>query len=192
MKKFISITAALIVLTGGTYATVHTKRTQARTEPVSQAAASVGGLSAVDDTKQEIQTLRASRNRLRPTAGASVTTATPTQVRHRHRVRPAAVRTLATRRAASAPSAGTWYRLVQCEASGHWDYGKPGHYIDRGYNFEGGPNFTHSTWLAYGGRQFAEHAYDATPSQQIVVAERVLRGQGPGAWPHCSYVAGMR
>jgi hypothetical protein len=81
--------------------------------------------------------------------------------------------------------------LVNCEASGHWDYGKPGHYKDRGYDFEGGPNFVHSTWLAHGGGRFAYHAYDATPWQQIVVAKETLRTEGVHAWPNCGPRVGL-
>jgi hypothetical protein len=51
--------------------------------------------------------------------------------------------------------------------------------------FEGGLQFLNATWLAYGGGEYAEHAYDATTAQQIAVAERVLDGQGIGAWPVC-------
>ncbi|HBF79772.1 MAG TPA: peptidase, partial [Streptomyces sp.] len=31
----------------------------------------------------------------------------------------------------------------------------------------------------------------ATKDQQIAVAEKVLDGQGPGAWPACSVRAGL-
>ncbi len=46
--------------------------------------------------------------------------------------------------------------------------------------------FTQSTWEAYGGRAYAARADLATRDQQIAVAEKVLDGQGPGAWPVCS------
>lgn len=41
---------------------------------------------------------------------------------------------------------------------------------------------TTSTWRAYGGRRYAPTAEKATKRQQGIVAKRVLRGQGPGAW----------
>jgi hypothetical protein len=75
-----------------------------------------------------------------------------------------------------------WGRLAACEASGDWR-------ANTGNGFEGGLQFTPSTWHAYGG---TGHAYDATPAQQIAVAERVLASQGPSAWPVCSYRAGLR
>lgn len=82
------------------------------------------------------------------------------------------------------PSGGVWARLASCESSGNWS--------DTDGLFEGGLQFAHQTWVAYGGRAYAEHAYDASAAQQIAIAEKVLAGQGPGAWPHCSYVAGLR
>lgn len=85
-----------------------------------------------------------------------------------------------------------WRRLVQCEASGRWNYGAPGVGIDPGYVFEGGPNFTNGTWLAYGGGRYAQHAWGATPWQQIVVARRVLASQGVHAWPSCGPRVGLQ
>lgn len=79
-----------------------------------------------------------------------------------------------------------WRALVRCEAGRFgWRYGAPDVGTDPGYDFEGGPNFTNGTWLAYGGGRYARHAYDATPIEQIRIAERVLLGQGVGAWPEC-------
>src|SRR5699024_12621312 len=37
----------------------------------------------------------------------------------------------------------------------------------------------------YGGAELAPAAHQGTKAQQIVVAERVLEGQGKGAWPVC-------
>jgi len=45
--------------------------------------------------------------------------------------------------------------------------------------------FTEQTWLGYGGGQYAASANQATPAEQIAVAQRVLAGQGIGAWPVC-------
>lgn len=38
------------------------------------------------------------------------------------------------------------------------------------------------TWIANGGGRFAPTADQATPRQQLIIAEAVLRSQGPGAW----------
>nr|WP_275263602.1 MULTISPECIES: transglycosylase family protein [unclassified Mycolicibacterium] len=54
-----------------------------------------------------------------------------------------------------------------------------------GKGYHGGLQFTASTWSAYGGDQYAPEAQRATREQQITVAERVLAGQGRGAWPGC-------
>jgi hypothetical protein len=88
----------------------------------------------------------------------------------------------------AAPSANaapdsTWDRLAQCESSGNWA-------INTGNGFSGGLQFTRSTWNAFGGGQFAPVAHQATREQQIVVAEKVLAGQGWGAWPACSKKVG--
>ena len=86
-----------------------------------------------------------------------------------------------------------WEALVACEAPGRsWSYGAPGVGIDPGYQFYGGPNFTQGTWESFGGLEYAYRAYDATPEQQIAVAERVLSAQGWQAWPVCSRKLGYR
>ena len=85
-----------------------------------------------------------------------------------------------------------WQALVHCEATFRgWKYGAPGIGVDPGYNFEGGPNFTHQTWIEFGGATYAQHAWGATPEQQIVIAGRVLRAQGPHAWPVCGPKTGL-
>ncbi|GLY64328.1 transglycosylase [Amycolatopsis taiwanensis] len=82
-------------------------------------------------------------------------------------------------------NAGTWDALAQCEATGNWA-------ANTGNGFEGGLQFTNSTWLAYGGGAYAQHAYQATREEQIAVATRVQAGQGWGAWPVCSRKIGLR
>lgn len=83
-----------------------------------------------------------------------------------------------------AASASTWDRVAACESSGNW-------HINTGNGFYGGLQFTRSTWLAYGGGAYAPRADLATRAQQIIIAEKVLAGQGPGAWPVCSVKAGL-
>ena len=73
-------------------------------------------------------------------------------------------------------SEADWYAIAQCESGGNW-------HID-GY-YDGGLQFHPQTWLGYGGGQYARYAWQATREQQIAIAERVLKGQGPGAWPNC-------
>lgn len=78
-----------------------------------------------------------------------------------------------------------WDRLAQCESGGNWS-------INTGNPYSGGLQFLPSTWNGYGGGEFAPAAHQATRAQQIVVAERVLDGQGWGAWPACSAQLGLR
>jgi hypothetical protein len=81
--------------------------------------------------------------------------------------------------AAPASSGGVnWSAIAACESGGNWS-------ANTGNGFYGGLQFTEQTWLAYGGGQYASSANLATPAQQIAVAERVLAGQGIGAWPVC-------
>ncbi|MEV5878917.1 transglycosylase family protein [Streptomyces sp. NPDC052101] len=85
---------------------------------------------------------------------------------------------------ADAADASTWNKVAACESSGDWS-------INTGNGFYGGLQFTQSTWEEYGGTRYAPRADQATRSQQIAVAEKVLDGQGPGAWPVCSLRAGL-
>ncbi|MEU6014217.1 transglycosylase family protein [Streptomyces sp. NPDC047515] len=88
--------------------------------------------------------------------------------------------------AASAGAASTdvWEKVAACESTGNW-------HINSGNGYFGGLQFTRSTWAAYGGTVYAPRADLATKGQQIAVAEQVLEGQGPGAWPRCSTRAGL-
>ena len=81
--------------------------------------------------------------------------------------------------AAPASSGGAnWSAIAACESGGNWS-------ANTGNGFYGGLQFTEQTWLAYGGGQYAASANLATPAQQMAVAQRVLAGQGIGAWPVC-------
>jgi nucleoid-associated protein YgaU len=71
-----------------------------------------------------------------------------------------------------------WSGVAQCESGGNWS-------INTGNGYSGGLQFSPSTWAAYGGTAYAPSAGQASASQQIAVAEKVLAGQGIGAWPVC-------
>ncbi|MFC9492034.1 transglycosylase family protein, partial [Streptomyces hydrogenans] len=86
--------------------------------------------------------------------------------------------------AAQAASLDVWEKVAKCESSSNWR-------INTGNGYFGGLQFSQSTWVAYGGREFAPRADLASKDQQIAVAERVLKGQGPGAWPACGSSAGL-
>ncbi|MFF4233158.1 transglycosylase family protein [Streptomyces sp. NPDC001820] len=79
---------------------------------------------------------------------------------------------------ASAATTAEWDQVAQCEAGGNWS-------INTGNGYYGGLQFSASTWAAYGGTQYAASADQASKAQQIAVAEKVLAGQGKGAWPNC-------
>ncbi|MCT7352328.1 LysM peptidoglycan-binding domain-containing protein [Streptomyces sp. 15-116A] len=79
---------------------------------------------------------------------------------------------------ASAATASEWDAVAQCESGGNWS-------INTGNGYYGGLQFSASTWAAYGGTKYAATADQATKAQQIEIAEKVLAGQGKGAWPVC-------
>ncbi len=79
---------------------------------------------------------------------------------------------------ATTAQAADWSGVAQCESSGNWQ-------INTGNGFYGGLQFQQSTWEEFGGLVYAERADLASPAQQIEIAEKVLDGQGIGAWPVC-------
>jgi hypothetical protein len=76
-----------------------------------------------------------------------------------------------------------WDQLAQCETGGNWS-------ANTGNGFGGGLQFMHqrsySTWLSFGGGEFAPHPWEASREQQIDIAERVLASSGWRAWPGCA------
>jgi len=82
-----------------------------------------------------------------------------------------------------------WDAIAQCESGGNWA-------INTGNGFGGGLQFMHqrsySTWLSFGGGEFAPNPWEASREQQIIVAEKVLASSGWGAWPGCSSKLGLR
>jgi hypothetical protein len=79
---------------------------------------------------------------------------------------------------AGAATDGEWDTVAHCESGGNWA-------INTGNGYQGGVQFSPSTWSAHGGGEFAPAANMATKDEQIAVAERVLATQGRGAWPVC-------
>lgn len=68
-----------------------------------------------------------------------------------------------------------WDAIAQCESGGNWG-------INTGNGHFGGLQFKQATWSANGG---AGSPARASRTEQIRVAENVLRTQGLGAWPKC-------
>ncbi|MFC7220725.1 transglycosylase family protein [Streptomyces polyrhachis] len=85
--------------------------------------------------------------------------------------------------AAAAPI-DTWEKVARCESGGNWA-------INTGNGYFGGVQFSRSSWAAAGGHRYASRADLASKHEQIAVAERLLRMQGPGAWPNCGPRAGL-
>ncbi|GAA0449270.1 transglycosylase family protein [Streptomyces stramineus] len=76
---------------------------------------------------------------------------------------------------ANAASVSTWDKVAQCESTGNWS-------INSGNGYYGGLQFSKSSWDAAGGGKYAAYPHQASKSQQIAVAEKLLAMQGPGAW----------
>lgn len=66
----------------------------------------------------------------------------------------------------AAPHRADWERVARCETGGNWHA--------KGSRFSGGLGFANTTWNAYGGREYAANAGDATPDQQMIVAGRIM------------------
>jgi len=109
---------------------------------------------------------------------AEVHSSTATMIKAGALVATTAAVSLATVGVADASPSHNWDGVAACESGGNW-------HINTGNGFYGGVQFSASTWRAYGGTQFASRADLASKSEQIQIAEKVLRGQGRGAWPVC-------
>jgi resuscitation-promoting factor RpfA len=81
---------------------------------------------------------------------------------------------------AQAAPTSVWDRVAACESGGNW-------HINTGNGYYGGLQFSLATWHGYGG---SGNPANASKSTQIAIAEKVLAGQGWGAWPVCSVKAG--
>lgn len=75
-----------------------------------------------------------------------------------------------------------WTAIAACDCGGNWA-------TSTGNGLYGGLQFTRQTWLGYGSSQYASSTNLAALAQQIAVAQRVLAGQGIGAWPVCEPAA---
>jgi hypothetical protein len=71
---------------------------------------------------------------------------------------------------------------IHPKESHDWYYNGPS-------GFDGGLQFDPGTWLAAGGAIYAAHAYQATPDEQMSVAEHLIYGMGAlfsTQWPNTS------
>lgn len=82
---------------------------------------------------------------------------------------------------AQAASGGVWDKVAECESGGDW-------HINTGNGYYGGLQFSKQTWNGFGGKGTAD---DHSKKEQIRIAQKVLKKQGPGAWPTCGKKAGL-
>ncbi|MFF4761164.1 transglycosylase family protein [Streptomyces sp. NPDC001292] len=85
---------------------------------------------------------------------------------------------------ASAADGNTWDKVAKCESGGAWS-------ANTGNGYYGGLQLAQDDWEKYGGLDYASSADQASRSQQIAVAEKLLADQGPGAWPTCGLLSGL-
>jgi hypothetical protein len=85
---------------------------------------------------------------------------------------------------ASAASGTTWDAVAECESGGSWS-------ANSGNGYYGGLQMTQETWEDNGGLDYAPSADQASRSQQIAVAEKILAAKGTSAWATCGLVAGL-
>ncbi|MGP4010305.1 LysM peptidoglycan-binding domain-containing protein [Streptomyces sp. 4N124] len=85
---------------------------------------------------------------------------------------------------ASAADGSTWDKVAECESGGAWS-------ANSGNGFFGGLQLPQEDWEQYGGLDYAPSADQASRSQQIAVAEKILADQGAGAWPACGLLHGL-
>lgn len=84
---------------------------------------------------------------------------------------------IAHKRRVVAPYRQYFERVARCESDSRW-------HIATGNGFFGGIQFTLSSWRAVGGTGYPhEHG----KLEQMYRGVRLLRIQGPGAWPVCGH-----
>ncbi|MEV7153085.1 transglycosylase family protein [Streptomyces misionensis] len=88
--------------------------------------------------------------------------------------------------AASAHAADgtTWDKVAGCESGGSWS-------ADTGNGYYGGLQISQDDWIHYGGTRYASSADQASRSQQIAVAEKILADKGTLPWATCALLSGL-
>ncbi|MCX4700198.1 transglycosylase family protein [Streptomyces sp. NBC_01373] len=85
---------------------------------------------------------------------------------------------------ASAATGTTWDQVANCETDGSWSE-------NAGDGYYGGLHIAQDDWEQYGGLDYASRADQASRSQQIAVAEKILADQGVGYWSTCGLLNGL-
>lgn len=77
---------------------------------------------------------------------------------------------------ANAAPAPDWGPIIHCESGGNPNA------KNRNSSASGLFQFINGTWAAYGGREFAPTARQATPAEQLIVANRAYAAEGYKPW----------
>ncbi|MFE9442441.1 transglycosylase family protein [Streptomyces sp. NPDC006602] len=85
---------------------------------------------------------------------------------------------------ASAATGTTWDQVANCETGGSWSQ-------DKGDGYYGGLHIAQEDWEQYSGLDFASSPDQASRSQQIAVAEKILAAKGVGYWSTCGLLNGL-
>ncbi|MET8584758.1 transglycosylase family protein [Streptomyces collinus] len=85
---------------------------------------------------------------------------------------------------ANAADGTTWDKVAECESGGSWS-------ADTGNGYYGGLQISQDDWDKYGGGQYASSADQASRSQQIAVAEKILADRGTTPWATCALLSGL-
>ncbi|AYN40938.1 peptigoglycan-binding protein LysM [Streptomyces dangxiongensis] len=85
---------------------------------------------------------------------------------------------------AHAADGTTWDKVAECESGGSWS-------ADTGNGYFGGLQISQDDWAKYGGTQYAASADQASRSQQIAVAEKILATKGTTPWATCALLSGL-
>ncbi|MER6531284.1 transglycosylase family protein [Streptomyces sp. NPDC001508] len=85
---------------------------------------------------------------------------------------------------ASAADGTTWDRVAECESGGSWS-------ASTGNGYFGGLQISQQDWDGHGGLEYATTPDQASRSQQIAVAEKILADRGTTPWATCALLSGL-
>ncbi|MGI5443852.1 transglycosylase family protein [Streptomyces shenzhenensis] len=85
---------------------------------------------------------------------------------------------------ANAADGTTWDRVAECESGGSWS-------ASTGNGYYGGLQISQQDWDKYGGLEYATTPDQASRSQQIAVAEKILADRGTTPWATCALLSGL-
>src|SRR3954447_21600612 len=86
--------------------------------------------------------------------------------------------------AANAADGTTWDKVAECESGGSWS-------ANTGNGYHGGLQMSQDDWDKHGGLDYASSPDEASRSQQIAVAEKILADRGTTPWATCALLSGL-